>query len=70
MIDNLFTAALALTLLVGGTLAIGSTLQEGRPLAACNTQAASAAPRTTAAQTVQRGSWLAARAETASSQLR
>ena len=28
MIDNLFTAALAITLLVGGTVAIGSALQE------------------------------------------
>jgi hypothetical protein len=29
MIDNLFTAAIALCVLIGGTLAIGSALSEG-----------------------------------------
>ena len=39
MIDNLFTAALALALLVGGTVAIASTLAEGSAPASCNAAA-------------------------------
>ena len=43
MIDNLFTAALALALLIGGTVAIASTLNETHPGAACSAQAGSRA---------------------------
>ena len=51
MIDNLFTAALALTLLVGGTVAIGSTLQETPRPNACATQAQAPVQQQAAAQT-------------------
>lgn len=50
MIDNLFTAALALTLLVGGTVAIGSTLHETPRPNACTTQAQALVQHQAAAQ--------------------
>jgi hypothetical protein len=50
MIDNLFTAALALTLLVGGTVAIGSTLQETPRSNACATRAQAQVHALTTAQ--------------------
>jgi hypothetical protein len=50
MIDNLFTAALALTLLVGGTVAIGSTLHEAPRPNACATQAQAQLQHQAAAQ--------------------
>lgn len=45
MIDDIFTAALALALLFGGTVAIGSTWTESAAQGACDTRAGTLATR-------------------------
>ena len=45
MIDDIFTAALALALLFGGTVAIGSTWNESAAQAACDARACPVATR-------------------------
>ncbi len=45
MIDDIFTAALALALLIGGTVAIGSTWAERATQAGCDARAGTMATR-------------------------